>query len=85
MDVLTIARQIRNRWSSYRQSALKVARALVGTQGKEKPSEKTTAKSSYGLSGSDTDKVTTALKLLDHDAFHFGRTSAVSLSANPGI
>ena len=85
MDVLTTTHQIRNRWSSYRQSVLKVARSLAGTCGKEKSPENTTTKSSYGLSGSDAEKVAAALKLLDHDAFHFGRTNTVSPCTNPDV
>jgi len=57
---------------------LKVARGLVGTRGKGKAKSSEDAKSSYGLSGSDADKVVAAAKLLDEEAFHFGRTSTVS-------
>jgi len=70
--------QTRNRWSSYRQTALNMARDLVGTRTKGKCSEKENQKSSYGISGSDAEKVAAAAKLLDQDAFHFGRTSNVS-------
>lgn len=63
-----------------------MARDLTGTRLKGKPSDKSSgdvkarakAKPSYGLSGSDAENAAAATKLLEHDAFHFGRTSSVS-------
>lgn len=77
----------RNRWSGYRQTVLNVARDLVGTsKGRsaqrateeldETTNEKAQIKSAYGLSGSNAEKATAAAELLDHEAFHYGRTSA---------
>ena len=46
---------------------------------KAKRTKKDIRKSLYGISGSTADKAAAADKLLDHEVFHFARTSAVSL------
>ena len=43
------------------------------------------AKSFHELLGSDTNKVVVALKLLDQDTFHFGRSNTVSPCTNLDI
>lgn len=93
--LLIILHQTRNRWSGYRQTALKVARDLVGTQSKggsaqraneqldETANEKAQIKSAYGLSGSNAEMAAAAAELLDHEAFHYGRTNAVRWHPRP--
>ena len=58
--------QISGRWSAFRQGVIDMARSLV-----------TSAESSYGVHASDG-QVQTARGLLSNDAYHFGKTAAVS-------
>lgn len=46
-------------------------------QANEATDENTGIKSAYGLSGSNAEKAAAAAELLDHEAFHYGRMSAV--------
>ena len=71
---MTNSPQISNRWSTFRQGVAGVARALVSS-----------SESSYGLGitdDTDPERVqTSARDLLFKDAYHFGKTTAVSTQA----
>jgi len=61
-----------NRWSNARQGVIDVARALIASRG-----------CTYAISGpglEQVDKAAAVQKLLADEAFHFGKTSSVSVA-----
>jgi len=63
--------QISGRWSSFRQGIIRAARELIQSE-----------ESSYMVHSSLPEAAAAAVELLKKDAFHFGRTSAVSSCRN---